>query len=167
MSTVPIVMDIEASGFGKGSYPIELGYSQRHGEGWCTLIRPEQDWVHWDSQAAQVHNIPRELLLERGKTATLVATQLNQQLEGCTVYSDGWGQDYVWLARLFDAAGCSPHFRLADLREIISPQQAVLWHATRLQVEHELAITRHRASNDARVLQLTWLRTLDASRVLH
>lgn len=167
MMTVPIVIDFEASGFGKGSYPIEVGFSRRHGEGWCTLIRPEDDWQHWDQHAAKVHHIPREILIERGKSATLVAEQLNAYLGGHTVYTDGWTQDYVWMARLYDAAGRVPSFKLADLREIITPQQESLWHATKEHVTEELNVSRHRASSDARVLQLTWLRTYDATRYLH
>ncbi len=166
MMTVPIVIDFEASGFGKGSYPIEVGFSRRHGEGWCTLIRPESDWQHWDDKAAHIHRIPREILVERGKSASVVTEQLNIQLAGLTVYTDGWAQDYVWMALLFDAADRVPSFRLADLREIISPQQEGLWHVTKDQVVEDLNISRHRASNDARVLQMTWLRTHDAARCL-
>ena len=164
MRTVPIIIDFEASGFGKGSYPIEVGFSGRHGEGWCSLIRPEDDWQHWDDDAAQVHNIRRELLAERGKSPAFVAEQLNSLLGGHTVYTDGWGQDYVWMARLYDAANIAPQFKLADLHEIISEHQEALWHATKDHVVQELRIKRHRASNDARVLQLTWLRTFDAAR---
>ncbi|MFZ6687200.1 hypothetical protein ACO0K0_05595 [Undibacterium sp. SXout11W] len=167
MMTVPIVMDIEASGFGAGSYPIEVGFSRRHGEGWCTLIRPEEDWEHWDESAAQVHKIPRETLVERGRPVANVAVTLNLILAGHTVYTDGWAHDYVWLARLFDAANLQPGFRLADFREIISPKQEELWHQTKRQVEIDLNVGRHRASNDARILQLTWLRTYDACRLLH
>lgn len=164
MMTVPIIIDFEASGFGKGSYPIEVGFSGRHGEGWCSLIRPEDDWEHWDIDAAKVHLIPREILVERGKSAIYVAEQLNFFLNGYTVYTDGWGQDYVWMARLFDAANIVPRFKLADLREIINQEQEQQWHATKDHVLNELCITRHRASSDARVLQLTWLRTFDAAK---
>lgn len=164
MMTVPIIIDFEASGFGKGSYPIEVGFSGRHGEGWCALIRPEDDWLHWDLEAAKVHHIPREILVQRGKSSTYVAEQLNIFLTGYRVYTDGWGQDYVWMARLFDAAGMVPRFKLADLREIITPEQETRWHITKDKVLKELGILRHRASSDARVLQLTWLRTYDAGR---
>lgn len=164
MMTVPIIIDFEASGFGKGSYPIEVGFSGRHGEGWCSLIRPENDWDHWDADAARLHHIPREVLVERGKSSAYVAEQLNFFLNGHTVYTDGWGQDYVWMARLFDAAKITPRFKLADLREIINGNQEAQWYSTRDHVLRELRITRHRASSDARVLQLTWLRTYDAAR---
>lgn len=166
MVTVPIIIDFEASGFGKGSYPIEVGFSGRHGEGWCSLIRPEDDWEHWDQGAAQLHHIPREILVERGKSSSFVAEQLNSLLDGHTVYTDGWGQDYVWMARLYDAARTVPRFKLADLREIISEEQQAQWHNTKDSVLKELCIARHRASSDARVLQLTWLRTYDAERNL-
>lgn len=167
MITVPIVIDFEASGFGKGSYPIEVGFSRRHGEGWCSLIRPESDWDHWDVHAACVHRIPRELLVARGKSPSQVTEQLNLQLTGQTVYTDGWAHDYIWMARLYDVADRVPSFRLADLREIISPQQEALWHSTKKQVQEDLNISRHRASNDARILQMTWLRTYDAARCLN
>ena len=65
---------------------------------------------------------------------------------------------------LYDAADRVPSFRLAELREIISPQQEGLCHATKDQVEEDLHIARLRASNDARILQMTWLRTYDAVR---
>lgn len=162
MMTVPVMIDFEASGFGKDSYPIEVGFSRRHGEGWCTLIRPEADWLHWDIHAARIHHIPREILVERGKPARLVTEQLNSLLSGMTVYTDGWTQDYVWMARLYDAADNVPHFRLADLREIITSGQESIWYETKAQVQEDLNISRHRASNDARILQLTWLRTHDA-----
>lgn len=164
MMTVPIVIDFEASGFGHGSYPIEVGFSGRHGEGWCSLIRPELDWQHWDIDAAKIHGIAREILDERGNTAHYVADQLNNFLAGRTVYTDGWGQDYVWMARLFDAAGIVPKFKLNDLFEIIEDGQIPHWNETKEIIRKELCVARHRASSDARVLQLTWLRTYDDAR---
>lgn len=167
MMTVPIIIDFEASGFGSGSYPIEVGFSGRHGEGWCTLIRPEQEWQHWDEVAARTHNIPREVLVERGRSPMFVAEQLNFFLGGNTVYTDGWAQDYVWMSRLFEAADSTPRFKLEDLRQIITPEQEYNWSDTKGRVLDELHLSRHRASSDARVLQLTWLRTYDAGRRLH
>jgi hypothetical protein len=47
-SEVPAVLDVEASGFGAGSYPIEIGYIASDGTSYCTLIRPAPSWTHWD-----------------------------------------------------------------------------------------------------------------------
>jgi hypothetical protein len=160
----PIIIDFEASGFGKGSYPIEVGFSGRHGDGWCTLIRPEPEWTHWDQEAENLHNIPYEVLFERGHTVQYVTEQLNARLRGLTVYTDGWAQDYVWMATLFDAASKVPLFTVADLRDITNDAQQAHWHEAKVRVEKELAIARHRASSDARVLQMTWLRTFEAQK---
>jgi hypothetical protein len=43
----PIIIDVEASGLGHGSYPIEVGFALADGETHCRLIKPEEDWQHW------------------------------------------------------------------------------------------------------------------------
>jgi hypothetical protein len=159
---VPIIIDFEASGFGKDSYPIEVGFVGETGNGWCSLIKPENDWRHWDRDAAQMHHISREILLLHGKSCIEVAGQLNRLLEGCTVYTDGWVHDYIWMARLFDAADLNPHFQLEDLRRVLTAEQESRWHSTKSAVLEELHATRHRASTDALVLQMTWLRSCGA-----
>src|SRR5690348_7840388 len=109
---LPCVMDIEASGFGRGSYPIEIGVVLPDGSAYCTLIVPATDWTHWDGDAERVHGISRGLLLRHGRGPAEVARELNRRLAGREVYSDNWAHDYPWLARLFDAAGLSAQFRL-------------------------------------------------------
>ena len=115
----PTVLDIEASGLGRSSYPIEVGYVLPDGHAYCTLVQPEQDWTHWDDSAAALHRITRELLNERGLRAREVATLLNTQLAGQTVYSDGWANDFTWLNVLYEAAGMSPRFKLENLRSLL------------------------------------------------
>lgn len=157
------VLDVEASGFGRGSYPIEVGFVQCDGESFCTLIQPEPDWQHWDASAEALHGISRELLCKHGKPPVWVAGQINSRLAGQTVYCDAWGHDYPWLARLFDAVDMTPSFRLADLRSLLTPDDQQRWHELREQVRDELQLRRHRASADARVIQLTWQRLRQTS----
>jgi hypothetical protein len=38
---VPAILDVEASGFGRGSYPVEVGYVLEDGVSQCMLVRPE------------------------------------------------------------------------------------------------------------------------------
>jgi len=154
----PTVLDVEASGFGRNSYPIEIGFVLPNGHAYCTLIRPESHWTHWDAQAEATHHIPRALLVQRGVAVPEVARTINAQLAGQTVYTDGWANDYSWLGALFDAADMSPAFRLENLRALLDDQQADLWHTVKAQVSSERGVQRHRASADARLLQLTLLR---------
>ncbi len=151
---LPCVIDIEASGFGRGSYPIEVGFVLPNGESVCTLVRPPSHWTHWDGRAERLHGLTRELLAQRGKTPDEVAELLNTHLRGCTVYCDGWAHDYTWLAMLFEEAGRQPAFTLRHLHELIEETHAERWDQTCAEVRSSLQLTRHRASSDARVLQL-------------
>jgi hypothetical protein len=155
----PIILDIEASGFGKNSYPIEVGFIDESSSTWCALIKPEENWRHWDLNAENMHDISRECLLKYGKSAKLVAEALNERLRNKTVYSDGWMHDFTWISLLFDSAKIQQRFKLEDLRNVLTREQEAIWHATKKLVQQELNTKRHRASMDAKVLQLTWQRT--------
>jgi hypothetical protein len=153
----PAFLDIEASGFGRGSYPIEVGFVLTDGSAWCTLVRPEPGWTHWDAAAEALHGIARATALSHGRSVADAADELNRRLRGLTVYSDGWAHDYAWLALLFDAAGREPAFKLDHLRNALGEADAIGWQAARQRMVTAKPMTRHRASNDARLLQLTWL----------
>jgi hypothetical protein len=157
--TIPAILDIEASGLGRGSYPVEIGYVLGDGGGDCMIIRPEPDWTRWDSAAQQLHGLTREQLLRSGLPVREVAERLNRRLAGQVLYSDAWGNDLSWLGLLFDRAGLVPRFRLESLRRLLDDRQLPIWHATQALVTRELNLTRHRASGDARILQQTFLRT--------
>ena len=151
---LPTIIDIEASGFGRGSYPVEVGFVAADGALFCGLVRPEPDWLHWDAAAEALHGISRELLQQHGKPARWIAEQLNTRLRGQTVFCDGWGHDYTWLARLYDAVDMRPSFKLDDLRKLLSEDEAERWKGVTEAVRARQQLTRHRASSDARVLQL-------------
>lgn len=160
MAVTPVLLDVEASNLGRGSYPIEVGYALADGRSHCLLIKPLDDWQMWDMEAERLHGISRAQLLRRGLDIVTVAETLNRALGGMTVYSDAWGNDQTWLALLFDCAERVQGFRLEALHALLSENQLRRWTETKRAVERELALGRHRASNDARVLQQTYLRTL-------
>ena len=55
-----------------------------------------------------------------------------------------------------------PRFRLEALRRLLSDAQLSQWKYTKEALIREQNIQRHRAGEDARLLQLTYLRTLGA-----
>lgn len=160
----PVVIDVEASGFGRDSFPIEVGLALPDGRCWCSLIKPLPHWQHWDTAAEQVHHIERPALDRHGRDAATVAQELNELLRGQVVYSDGWAHDYTWLAKLYDAVGMGPAFRLDTLRSLLNEEEAALWSATKQVVSNELGLQRHRASGDAKLLQLTLLQVRSLRR---
>ena len=152
---VPAILDVEASGFGRGSYPVEVGYVLEDGGSQCMLVRPEPDWNHWSPDAEELHHIRRADLLEYGLPTAVVADDLNRELSGRTLYTDAWGHDYSWLARLYDAAGRAPSFRLESLQALLTDCEIARWRAQKEQVALVLGLPRHRACADAHLLQAT------------
>jgi len=147
------VIDIEASGFGRQSYPIEVGFVRPDGRAFCTLVRPPPHWTHWDAEAERVHGIARDTLLAHGRDVGFVARRLNEELAGLTVYCDGWAHDYPWLAALYEEAFLSPSFKLESVSALLDePRRDRLAQAQR-DALLALGLDRHRASSDARALQ--------------
>ena len=158
-NSIPIIVDVEASGFGPFSYPIEIGLALDTGEKFCSLIRPLRSWTHWDSKAESVHRISRDVLEHHGVTAQTMASRLNELLQTRTVYTDGWVVDKPWIQKLFDESGQSLTFQISALEMILSEKQMSIWHNTKDRLINEAGQRRHRASFDAYIIQQTWLHT--------
>lgn len=148
-------VDVEASGLGIGSYPIEVGVALAGGKTRCTLVCPQNHWTHWDPQAEALHRVSREKLLLNGRSSLKVAIMLNEWLEGQTAYSDAWGNDSCWLSMLFDEAGVTQRFKVDSIVSLLTQHETEIWHSTKQKIIDELSICRHRASNDALILQKT------------
>jgi hypothetical protein len=157
----PLFIDIEASGLGRGSYPIEVGIALACGGTACMIIRPESDWEFWDDEAEKLHGISRETLTYFGRPPLDAAKFLNQLIAKEVAYSDAWGNDSCWLALLFECAGIAQHFKLDSLRSLLSEEQAAIWHEVKDSVIADNPFPRHRASNDALILQHSFCRTVE------
>ncbi|MBI1397593.1 MAG: hypothetical protein GC151_16590 [Betaproteobacteria bacterium] len=155
--TPPVVIDVEASGFGRGSYPIEVGVAMPECRTHCFLIRPLPEWTHWDPSAEAVHGISRATLVKHGRPVDEVADELNDLLAGRVAYSDAWGHDTSWVALLFEDASRTQAFRIEPLRGLLTDSELNGWHAARASVQRALGVSRHRASLDALVLQRTFV----------
>lgn len=168
-TALPTILDIEASGFGKGSYPIEVGLIRSDGKSFCTLIKPAAEWAEWNDDAEKVHGVSRQVLQDKGRPIQDVAEQLNELLAGTTVYTDAWGQDYTWLSLLHEAASVPMEYRVESLSVLLTECQKSVWHGTRDRVEQVLGLQRHRASSDARVIQMTyhWSSNSEACQSAH
>lgn len=162
---VPAIIDVEASGFGPGSYPIEIGIAMPNGSTHCYLIKPLPEWTHWDTAHQSVHQIPRDILLTHGRSVETVAMAVNELVKGQVIYSDRWGMITTWVSQLFYAARIPQMFVIESLHSLIDDHQADRWDNLHQHVQDEMELTRHRASSDALILQKTFVRTQDASPV--
>ncbi len=159
-----VIIDVEASGFGRGSYPIEVGVALADGRTACFLIRPQSDWTHWDPTAAALHGISRDLLAAKGCDVREVAASLNELLAGSTAYTDAWGMDSSWVALLFERAGLPQRFRLDAVARLLNDEQKAVWADCKSLVRAEMCLSRHRASADALVIQQALERTGELRR---
>jgi hypothetical protein len=81
-----------------------------------------------------------------------------------TVYSDAWGHDQSWLALLFEEAGLPRRFRVESLRCLLEEVHLEAWQDEKAAALDRLKNARHRASNDALVLQRTLLEIFKLQR---
>lgn len=158
----PSIIDVEASGFGARSYPIEVGVVRYDGAKLCRLIRPFDTWIHWDSSAEALHGITRSKLQSHGNCPIQVCHDLNDFLGNTIVYSDGWVVDNSWLIQLFAAAGVPMTFNCRALDYILSEHQMDCWHHIKDDIVATTDETRHRASGDAMIVQQTFIASRDS-----
>jgi DNA polymerase III epsilon subunit-like protein len=153
---IPAIIDLEASGFGRGSYPIEVGVAMEDGTVHAMLITPASGWDHWDESAEKIHGITRENLKENGKPVREVAIFLNELCGGQVLYSDAWSFDSSWLGRLFDEAGIVQRFRLDTITRLLSEDELDNWSNVKDETGKVLGLELHRAANDVKLLRETF-----------
>jgi hypothetical protein len=149
-------IDVEASGFGAGSYPIEIAFACSQDAIESYLVCPAPSWTHWSDDAERLHGLSRERLLSEGKPADFIAQWLNSTLNGRTLYSDAWHYDFSWIHRLFSEVGALPEFKMASIEELLTQEQSKLWAICKADVAASLQLTQHRAANDVRLLLATF-----------
>lgn len=128
MTTLPVInevaigfIDLEASGLGAKSWPIEVGWAFPSSSALAMLIYPYKDWPieEWDPAAERLHGVTYKRLQKKGHPIIEVCNTLNKVFTGKKVYSDAPDWDGFWLYRLFSAAGIRQEFSLYDYGELI------------------------------------------------
>ena len=51
---IPYIINVETSGFGKESYPIEIGVIPNDESKYCSLIHPQPEWLHCDNEETKL-----------------------------------------------------------------------------------------------------------------
>ncbi len=159
-------IDLEASGLGARSWPIEVGWSFEDGVGEALLISPAPEWSmdQWDPKAERLHGVTPRMLSDLGVGVAQACDRLSAALDGCAVYSDAPDWDGFWLMRLFDAAGRKSTILLRDFGSLM-PALGPAEKAALISKADRLAPRRHRAAEDAlhlvTIYRLAKARSLD------
>lgn len=139
-----ICIDIESSGLGPDSYPIEVAWrcdiSGKQDE---FLIDPAsvEGWEYWDEFAEELHGIEHELLAREGVSAAEACERLNAALAGKTLTCDAYDFDLFWLSRLFESQQQPMRFRIQGIETLLTGEQCQVYR-------QNTRFRRHRALRD-------------------
>lgn len=145
-----IILDVEASGLGDNSFPIEIGWVNRFNrrDNDSFLLCPDPSWTFWDDYAEEtIHRISRACLLEEGIDVVNACHRLNNSLKGQRILSDAAQTDRFWIQKLFSCADIQCEFSIGSIYELIPGDKADVFQR-RLKKEN----VPHRALEDARAI---------------
>ena len=148
------VIDFEASGLSRLSYPIEVGLTNG-----CTdyqaLIKPMRHWNYWSDEAESVHKISRTQIQRKGIEPAQVAQELNHRLSGKVAYCDSVQWDGFWCNILYADNAIHCKFEIRDISELItdSDEKLSTFLAERAKLEQSGQVTLHRALDDAKIIR--------------
>ncbi|BBB30162.1 hypothetical protein [Neptunomonas japonica] len=144
---VPVIcIDIEASGLGPLSYPIEVAWKcGLTGASDLFLINPDTgyNWTQWDLSAADIHGITMDELLHKGISVNEACERLNQMLDGKMVTSDALDFDFFWMRRLFESAMMKPTFKMQGIDSVLEGGQLIQY-----RLIASAQVRKHRAMDD-------------------
>ena len=154
-------IDLEASGLGADSWPIEVGWCFPDSAPCAHLIRTAPAWkdAAWDPKAEALHGVAREELARAGAAPEDVCDALNGALSGVRVYSDAPDWDGFWLYRLYQAARMRQAFELWDFRDLFAHLTFDQINDARAQAS-AVAPHRHRAAADVLHMQTLFAMTV-------
>ncbi len=115
----PVFIDIDASTFDDNGFPIAIAWSLPDGQLKSVLIIPDDEWDPWEN--ADPH-IDLQHLFDQGITGADIVRELNEDLDGQTVFIDGLDEDERLLEKLFDTYQQSMGFELAPMSELFREQ---------------------------------------------
>ncbi|CAO3435332.1 hypothetical protein [Azospirillum doebereinerae] len=152
-------LDIEASGFGPGSYPVEVGWTFADGTGEAWLICPPDEWpaAGWEMEAEAVHGLSRVRLEREGWSAAYVADRVVAQLADARLYSDAAVIDDHWLCRLLEWSSLPVSLPVRPFEELLPlVKDATVAMRAAIEAANRSFPRCHRALPDSQHLWATW-----------
>lgn len=154
------VIDFEASGLTRSSYPIEVGITNGV-INYSSLIKPMIHWSHWNEEAESIHRITLDSIRSNGKDPLQVAIDMNSFLNTSIIYCDNIHWDRFWLNVLFSDNGLSPTFKILDIQDIIKTDlQLQRYEIKRNELYQSCVFQKHRALDDAKSIHAALMHSL-------
>ncbi|MCP5160655.1 MAG: hypothetical protein H7A00_03155 [Hahellaceae bacterium] len=112
---IPVFLDLEASSYEEDAFPLSIAWSLPDGRIKNVLVMPDETWNPRDNSS-----MPYDLqhYFDQGASVADIAREMNQDLDGLTIYIDGLDPDEEWLEKLFEAAADEPTFEIARIDDL-------------------------------------------------
>ena len=130
----PLFIDIETSSADDTAFPTSISWSLPDGQLKSVLIIPDDEWEPWDNTDAA---IDLQHLFDQGVSGPDVIRELNEDLDGQTVYVDGLDNDESYIELLFDTYQSSIGFEIATLKDLFPRQNIENILSLRNEIAHE------------------------------
>ncbi|MFV1873843.1 MAG: hypothetical protein ACMZ64_11035 [Oleiphilus sp.] len=114
---LPIFLDIDVSTPDENGFPTAIAWSLPDGQLKSVFIIPDDEWDPWDNADPDVD---LQHLFDHGVSGPDVIRELNEDLDGQTVYVDGLDEDELLLEKLFDTYQQSLGFEIATAQQLIT-----------------------------------------------
>lgn len=112
---LPNFLFIESSSPNEGAFPTTVSWSLEDGSIKSVMVMPDDDWEPWDNHDPEVDLYQ---LQDMGVSGPDIIRELNEDLDGKTVFVTGYNYDDELVDKLFETYGQEPGFELAQLSEL-------------------------------------------------
>ncbi|TNC82885.1 MAG: hypothetical protein C9356_00050 [Oleiphilus sp.] len=127
-------IDLTPSSPDEQGFPTEIAWSLSSGEIKSVLVLPDEDWEPWENCD---FDTDVQHLMDQGVTAADIVRELNDDLNGQTVYVDGLDDDPGLLEKLFEACGEDLAFELATLSQLYPDLESESLYTLRMEIAEE------------------------------
>lgn len=145
----PLFLDIETSSADETAFPTSISWSLPDGQLKSVLIIPDDEWDPWDNADA---DIDLQHLFDQGVSGPDIIRELNEDLDGQTVYVDGLDNDESHIELLFDTYQSSIGFELATLKDLFPKENIENILSLRNEVAHEYQLDIEQIEDKVRSL---------------
>ncbi|MFT5717959.1 MAG: hypothetical protein ACI9T7_002158 [Oleiphilaceae bacterium] len=147
--THPLFIDVEASHADENAFPTSIAWSLPDGTLKSVIISPDSDWDPWENASP---DIDIQLLMDQGVSGPDVIREMNEDLDGQTVFVDGLDEDEALLELLFETYNNTFGFELATIAQLHTKHKLEDLLVVRQQVADEYQFNLDLAEDNVQAL---------------
>jgi hypothetical protein len=155
--SLPRFISVEGSSYSDQSYPVIASWSLDNNDIKEAIITPEEDWKDDDARLSDL-DLEDYQLNQMGHPAWEVLREMNNDLEGETVYCMNAAIVERWLDKLASAFKEELNFEIASAYELFPDRVPEEFDDQLRECADLLLMSQDKSDEQVRLLQESWLR---------